>query len=90
MHSVPANNMNHQEKFEDEGFVYELTVQPVAHRKEDLHTFSQGEGYYCQWMITAKQDSLVREVAVTDDDCEVIVYTTVEAAVKGAREFLSL
>lgn len=82
--------MNHQEKFEDEGFVYELTVQPAANRKESLHTFSQGNGYYCQWMITAKQDSLVSEVAVTDDDCEVIVYTTVEAAVKGAREFLGL
>lgn len=90
LHSVSFNNMSHQEKFEDEGFVYELTVQPAANRKEDLHTFSQSGGYYCQWIITAKQDSLIREVAVTDDDCKVIVYTTVEAAVKGAREFLCL
>ena len=82
--------MNHIEKFEDEGFVYELNVQPAADRKEDLHTWSQGAGYYCEWLITAKQDQLVREVAVTDDECEVIVYTTVEAAVKGARDFLSL
>ena len=82
--------MDHKEKFEDEGFVYELTVQPSTSRKEDLHTSSQGSGYCCQWTIIGKQNRLAREVAVTDDDCEVIVYTTVEAAVKGAREFLSL
>jgi hypothetical protein len=82
--------MNHKQKFEDEGFVYELTVQPVAGKREDLHTYSQGNGYYCQWVITGKQNHLLREVAVTDDECEIIVYTTIEAAVKGAREFLSL
>lgn len=82
--------MNHKEKFEDEGFVYELTVQPVASNRYDLHTYSHRNGYYCQWAITGKQSHQLREVAVTDDECEIIVYTTIEAAVKGAREFLCL
>lgn len=82
--------MNYKEKFEDEGFVYELVIQPSSEEPADLHTFSQGDGYYCQWIITGKQSHLQREVAVTDDDCEVIVYNTIEAAVKGAKEFLCI
>jgi hypothetical protein len=82
--------MNYKEKFEDEGFVYELTVQPSSEAQDDLHTYSQQDGYCCQWSITRKETHLKREVAVTNDECEVIVYTTIEAAVRGAKEFLSI
>lgn len=82
--------MNYKEKFEDEGFVYELTVQPATTAKQDLRVYSQDKGYYCEWAIIAKQGNALNEVAVTDDECEVIVYSSVEAAVRGAKEFLSL
>ena len=82
--------MSYQQKFEDDGFVYELTVQPSAEKREHLYTISQGEGFFCRWVITVKQSQIVREVSVTDDDCEVIVFSSVEAAIKGAKEFLSL
>jgi hypothetical protein len=81
--------MNHKERFEDEGFVYELVVKTSA-GNQNLHTYSQGAGYYCQWIIKGKQKHLTREVAVTDDACEVIIYPTVEAAVRGAKDFLSI
>jgi hypothetical protein len=81
--------MNYMERFEDEGFVYELTVKPSA-VVENLHTYSQGDGYCCRWTITGKQNHLTRELSVTDDECEVIVYNTIEAAVQGARDFLSI
>jgi hypothetical protein len=82
--------MNHKEKFEDEGFVYELTIKPSAVKQENLHTDSQGSGYFCQWTILEKQKHFKQEVAVTDDECEVIVYSTIEAAVRGAKDFLSI
>jgi hypothetical protein len=82
--------MAYRKKFEDEGFVYELTVQPSAEDKEHLYTVSQGDGYFCQWMIKGKETPVVREVVVTDDNCEVIVFHSVEAAVKGAKDFLSI
>ena len=82
--------MNYRQKFEDEGFVYELTVQPSAEKREHLYTISQGKGFFCHWIITVKESQVVREVSVTDDDCEVIVFASVEAAVKGAKEFLDL
>jgi hypothetical protein len=82
--------MNYKEKFEDDGFIYELTVQATDEQREDLFTYSQGSGYCCGWIITGKQNNLTRELSVTNDDCEVIVYHTVEAAVKGAKDFLSI
>lgn len=82
--------MNYKETFEDEGFVYELTVQPAGDENEDLRIYSQSNGFYCQWAITAKENNRMSEVAVTDDECEVIVYATLEAAVRGAKEFLSI
>jgi hypothetical protein len=82
--------MRYKEKFEDDGFVYELRVQPAAACEVDLHTTSQGEGYFCEWTITEKKKKSTNEVAVTNDDCEMIVFHSVEAAVSGARAFLSL
>jgi hypothetical protein len=82
--------MNYKKTFEDDVFVYELTVQPSPDETNEQLTFFQGDGYYCQWTIKGKKTNVTRQVAVTDDDCEVIVYNTVEAAVKGAREFLSI
>jgi hypothetical protein len=82
--------MNHKETFEDEGFVYELTVKASAANRENLHTYSTGTCYSCQWTIKEKQKQLTREIAVTDDECKVIIYSSVEAAVRGARDFLSI
>lgn len=82
--------MKYRERFEDDGFVYELAVQPSHNKEADLHTYSQGEGYLCQWTITGKQNYKKHEVVVTDDECEVIVYHSIEAAITGAREFLSI
>jgi hypothetical protein len=82
--------MKYSEKFEDEGFVYELSVRPTLTDEGDLHVFSQGSGYLCEWTITAKQNYTINEVVVTDDRCDAIVYNTVEAAIKGAKEFLAL
>lgn len=82
--------MNYQEKFEDEGFVYELNIQPSAEKREHLFTISQGQGFYGRWLITGKQTDVTREVSVTDNDCELIVFQSVEAAVRGAKEFLDL
>jgi hypothetical protein len=82
--------MNYHHKFEDEGFVYELSVRPSAEKRENLYTISQGNGFFCRWLITGKQTQVVREVSVTDDACEVIVFHSVEAAVRGAKEFLNI
>jgi hypothetical protein len=82
--------VNYQQKFEDEGFVYELTVQPAAEKRGHLYTISQGDGFFCRWVITVKQTNVVREVSVTDDDCEMIIFHSVEAAVNGAKEFLHI
>lgn len=84
------DRMNYKEKFEDEGFVYELTVQSAGPENEDLRIYSQSDGFYCQWAITTKENNFINEVAVTDDECEVIVYASLEAAVRGAKEFLSI
>lgn len=82
--------MNYKERFEDDGFVYELSVQPSVEKNESLHMQSQGEGYFSCWQIKHKRNQIIREVNVTDDACEIIVYTSVEAAVHGAKDFLSL
>lgn len=82
--------MNHRETFEDEGFVYELNVESANPEIDRIHTVSQGDGFYCQWLITGKESHQVREVAVTDDNCDIIVFTSVEAAVRGARAFLNI
>lgn len=77
------------ETFEDEGFVYELSVK-ASTREKDLHTISQGDGFCCVWTITGKEDHQVNQIKVTDDECETVVYHSLEAAVKGARDFISL
>jgi hypothetical protein len=82
--------MEYREKLEDEGFVYELTVQPSGEKREHLYTLSQGQGFYGRWLIRGKDSHAVDEVSVTDQDCEVIVFQSVEAAVAGAKQFLDL
>lgn len=83
--------MSYQEKFEDEGFVYELNIQPSAEKREHLYTISQGNGFFGRWIIRGKQSPhVVRELSVTDEDCEVIVFQSVEAAVRGSKKFLDL
>jgi hypothetical protein len=82
--------MNYQARFEDEGFVYQLKVRPADEKRSNLYTDSQGAGYYCRWTIEEKNRRFSNEVTVTDDACEVIVYSSVEAAVRGAKDFLSI
>ncbi len=82
--------MDYQEKFEDERFVYELKVQSTDVRKHHLFTLSQGDGFFGQWNIFHKGEQQHHLVNVTDDECEIIVYSSVEAAVQGAHEFLNV
>ncbi len=82
--------MNYKERFEDEGFIYELQVQPAHHLEVDLSTLTSMNGYFCEWTVTEKERQIKNQVAVTNDDCEMIVYNSLEAAVSGARAFLSL
>jgi hypothetical protein len=82
--------MNYKERFEDDGFVYELSVKSSEEKNESLYTQSQGEGYFSCWQVKHKRNHIIREVTVTNDACEVIVYTSVEAAVRGAKDFLSI
>jgi hypothetical protein len=82
--------MNYVEKFEDDGFVYELSVEPARHDHPHLFTFSQGEGFYGRWYIVEKMRQEKSVIPVTDDQCEVIVFDSVESAVRGAKDFLSM
>ena len=84
---MPTPPMQFRERFEDEGFVYELTVKPAT--EDEIEPTTQ-DNYSCKWAITRKKSNLTREVLVTDDECELIVYHSVEEAVKGARDFLSI
>jgi hypothetical protein len=82
--------MKYVEKFEDEGFVYELSVEPSNENTAHLYTFSQGSGYYCRWNIIEKNHHKENVVSVTDDECELIIFDSVESAIKGAKDFLSM
>lgn len=82
--------MKYVERFEDEGFVYELNVEAASPNNQHLYTFSQGEGYQCRWEIARKHEEFHNVVAVTDDQCEVIIFDSVESAIRGAKDFLSL
>jgi hypothetical protein len=62
----------------------------VRRKKQKPVRAISGEGYFSCWRIKHKQKHIIWEVAVTDDACEVIVYTSVEAAVRGAKDFLSI
>ncbi|HEY0741318.1 MAG TPA: hypothetical protein VGD40_07650 [Chryseosolibacter sp.] len=83
-------NMKYVEKFEDDGFVYELSVSPSSDNNPHIYTASQGFGYYCRWNIVEKNHAKRNVVSVTDDDCELIIFESVESAVKGAKAFLNL
>ena len=82
--------MRYSEKFEDEGFVYELSVEPSNENNSHLYTHSQGSGFYCRWNIIGKNHRHENIVSVTDDECELIIFDSVESAVKGAKDFLSI
>jgi hypothetical protein len=84
------DDMKYVEVIEDEGFVYELKVEPSLPDSPHLFTRSQGQGYQCRWDIIQKNQDQHNVVAVTDDQCEVIVFDSVESAIKGAKEFLSI
>lgn len=88
-HGLTGLPMDYKQVFEDEGFIYQLTVKPSV-EAEIPQAQSIYERYSCSWAITGKQTNLTREVKVTDDECEIIVYHTIEAAVAGARDFLSI
>lgn len=83
--------MKYVEKFEDEGFVYELNVEPSNENiQHHLYTYSQGAGFYCRWNIIGKTKQQANVVSVTDDECELIIFDSVESAIKGAKAFLDL
>jgi hypothetical protein len=84
------DDMKYVEKFEDEGFVYELNVETAREDSPHLYTYSQGQGFQCRWDIMHKSQERHNVVAVTDDQCEVIIFDSVESAIKGAKEFLSI
>lgn len=84
------DNMKYVEKFEDDGFVYELNVSRSNENHPHLFTDSQGAGYYCRWNIVEKHRDEKNVVSVTDDDCELIIFESVESAIKGAKDFLAL
>lgn len=82
--------MKYTERLEDERFIYELNVAESVRNHPHLYTYTQGEGFYCSWNIVAKENAYIDELVVTDDQCEVIVFDSLESAVRGAKEFLSL
>jgi hypothetical protein len=82
--------MKYVEKFEDEGFVYELNVEPSIENSSHLYTYSQGSGFHCRWNIMEKNQQHMNVVSVTDDECEIIIFDSVESAIKGAKDFLCL
>jgi hypothetical protein len=84
------DTMKYVEKFEDEGFVYELNVEPSSQHNSHLYTYSQGSGFYCRWNIVGKNQHQESVVSVTDDECELIIFDSVESAIKGAKDFLSI
>lgn len=84
------DDMKYVEKFEDERFVYELNVEAAGENSSHLYTFSQGHGFQCRWEIVNKNQEHHSVVAVTDDQCEVIIFDSVESAIKGAKEFLCI
>jgi len=81
---------HYQEKFEDDGFIYELRVKSSRSQSTNLYTLSQPNGYACEWTIIEKDHYVKSQVSVTDDACELIVYQTLEAARTGACQFLSI
>lgn len=81
--------MKYKRTFEAEGVIYELVVQDGAVKGEDLHTYSK-EGFWCRWSIIAKEGKVTGDLPVTNDECEVIVFKSLDEAVTGARKFLSL
>lgn len=84
------DKMKYVEKFEDEGFLYELNVEPSNQNSSHLYTCSQGSGFYCRWSIIGKNQSQKNVVSVTDDECELIIFDSVESAIKGAKDFLNI
>lgn len=78
------------ERFEDEGFVYELKVEAANRNNQHLYTYSQGDGFQCRWDIERKDQDLHDSIVVTDDQCEVIIFDSLESAIRGAKDFLSL
>jgi hypothetical protein len=82
--------MKYLEQFEDDGFVYHLSIEPSLTNDKHLYTFSQGKGFYCCWSIVEKSQSQQQSLAVTDDQCEVIIFSSLESAIKGAKDFLGL
>lgn len=84
------DDMKYVEKFEDEGFVYELSVEPARGESPHLFTYSQGKGFRCSWDIVKKDEPYHDIISVTDDQCEVIIFDSVESAIKGAKDFLSM
>lgn len=82
-------NTNYTRRFVEHNFVYEVKITTSKSKANDLHTYSQ-DGFWCSVMILDEDGSAAGELSVTDDNCEVIVYPTVEAAETGARKFLSI
>jgi hypothetical protein len=87
---LKEDEMKYVEKFEDDRFVYELSVERSKENNPHLFTFSQGPGFYCRWTIHGKDYNQEARIAVTDDNCELIIFDSVESAVKGAKAFLSM
>jgi hypothetical protein len=84
------DTMRYVEKFEDDGFLYELNVEPSPGNSSHLYTYSQGEGFYCKWNIIEKNHHQENVVSVTDDECELIIFDSVESAIRGAKDFLNI
>ena len=76
-------------RFVQHGLLYEVKIRPSKAKVDDLHTYSQN-GYWCSVMIIDQNGFTAGKLPVTDDDCGVIVYPTVEAAENGAKKFLSI
>ena len=81
--------MMYKRTFESEGILYELVIQDAGTRPDDVHTYTV-EGFWCQWSITGKQGHVTKELPVTNDECEVIIFSSLDEAVNGARQFISL
>lgn len=88
-HWIVIMDTNHTRRFVEQDFVYEVKIAKSKSKTNDLHTYSQ-DGFWCRVAILDQHGSTTGELSVTDDNCEVIVYPTIEAAESGAKKFLSI
>jgi hypothetical protein len=82
--------MNYKKTFEDERYRYELTISESSYLSKKKLLYAAQNGLWCKWQIQDKKSLRNRELPVTDNDCYIILFSSLIDAVAGAKDFLSL